>query len=83
MRQRVAGSLAWKLVAGFGCVVVMIVLIVAVSRWSIARMTDTSAAIDQSLTPRLMRARTPGDRRADDAVQAALRRTDQVDRPAD
>ena len=125
MRKRVAGSLAWKLGAGFGCVVVMIVLIVAVSWWSIARMTDTSAAIDQSLTPRLiaaddartaaaamrssqtayvlvgpdgraeyvadrgvldqamlnlqLRERTPGDRKAYDAVEAALRRTDQVD----
>ena len=125
MRKRVAGSLAWKLGAGFGCVVVMIVLIVAVSWWSIARMTDTSAAIDQSLTPRLiaaddartaaaamrssqtaavlvgpdgraeyvadrgvldqamlnlqLRERTPDDRKAYDAVEAALRRTDQVD----
>ena len=42
---------------------VMIVLIVAVSWWSIARMTDTSAAIDQSLTPRLIA--------ADDARAAA------------
>ena len=125
MRKRVAASLAWKPGAGFGCVVVMIVLIVAVSWWSIARMTDTSAAIDQSLTPRLiaaddartaaaamrssqtayvligpdgrteyvadrgvldqamlnlqLRERTPADRPAYDAVQAALRRTDQVD----
>ena len=63
VRKRVAGSLAWKLGAGFGCVVVMIVLIVAVSWWSIARMTDTSAAIDQSLTPRLIA--------ADDARTAA------------
>jgi len=125
VRKRVAESLAWKLGAGFGCVVVMIVLIVAVSWWSIARMTDTSAAIDQSLTPRLiaaddartaaaamrssqtayvligpdgraeyvadrgvldqamlnlqLRERTSGDRKAYDAVEAALRRTDQVD----
>ena len=125
MRKRVAGSLAWKLGAGFGCVVVMIVLIVAVSWWSIARMTDTSAAIDRSLTPRLiaaddartaaaamrssqtayvligpdgraeyvadrgvldqamlnlqLREQTSGDRQAYDAVEAALRRTDQVD----
>jgi CHASE3 domain sensor protein len=54
VRNRVAGSLAWKLGAGFGCVVVMIVLIVAVSWWSISRMTDASKHIDDSLTPRLI-----------------------------
>ena len=56
MRQRIAGSLAWKLGAGFGCVVVMIVMIVAVSWWSISRMTDASKEIDNSLTPRLIAA---------------------------